>query len=100
MSEAGQVEVTVGRRAQSRERTLVESEATARLDRALDRQTGELVPELDAVSLEQKHAGADALVQAACVAAHQGLEQPRLGGRGRNRHRVDRGAGAGAQPPD
>ena len=58
-------------------------------DRALQAETGELVPEDHPVALRHQHAGADALVHGLDGGARQGFEQPQLGSLGHHRRRLE-----------
>ena len=96
VSQTGQVESALGRRAERRECAPVELESPLRLDRFLDRQPRQLVTELEAVAAVRQRPCCHAFVDSDDL-LDELLEQPRFRARGRDRHRVDHRPGVRAQ---
>ena len=74
---------------QRRQRRPVQLEPAMRVDRLLDREPRELVPERDSLGLEPEHPGGEALVERADGFAGDRLQQPQLGARRHDRDRIE-----------
>ena len=100
MRESRQVRACACALAQSAQGVAMQPGAFVRADRALDRQSGQLVPERDSVAVHLEHARGEALVEMRDARPCEGVqEQIHLHARRNDRHRLEQAVCLGRHAP-
>ena len=99
MRESRQVRACAGALAQSAQGVAMQPGAFVRADRALDRQSRQLVPERDSVAVHLEHARGEALVEMRDARPCEGAEQIHLHARRNDRHRLEQAVAPGDTRP-